>query len=189
VNCRGAAGPKRARSWLVVAPGGRAAIARRLAISAGLAFWSGSKEVAMATDNKAIMRQIVNEVWKQGKLDTIDALVAPSYVYHGPGGLEMRGPEGYKQLANAYRGAFPDMDITIEDLIAEGDQVVCRWTGRGTHKGELMGIAATGKFATVPGILISRFANGKLVEDHELFDEVVMFRQLGVTTIPAPAHT
>src|SRR5262249_34470549 len=140
-------------------------------------------------DNKTIVRQIVNEVWKAGKLETIDALVSPGYVYHGPGGLEVHGPEGYKQLATAYRTAFPDMDITIEDLIGEGDEVVCRWIGSGTHKGDLMGIAATGKFATVPGILISRFSDGKLVEDHELFDEVAMFRQLGVTTIPAPAQT
>ena len=86
-----------------------------------------------------------------------------------------------------YLTAFPDLRMTIDDLIAEGDKVVTRWTGRGTHRGDLAGIAPTGKTATVTGIIISRFAGNKLVEDFESFDEVAMLRQLGVSTLPATA--
>jgi len=143
---------------------------------------------AMAEDNKGIVRRIVDEVFSRGKVGLADTLVAPGYVYHGPGGLEVRGPDGFKQLVNMYRSAFPDLTVTIDDLIAEGDKVTCRWTGQGTHKGDLAGIAPTGRAATVTGILVSRFSGGKLVEDWESWDEVGMLRQLGVTTIPAPAH-
>jgi steroid delta-isomerase-like uncharacterized protein len=141
----------------------------------------------MAQDNKALCRRLVNEVINQGNLATVDALVGPNYIYHGPG-FELRGPEGFKQMVTMYRTAFPDLTLTINDLIAEDDKVVTRWTARGTHRGDLQGIAPTGRTTTVTGILISRFAGGKLVEDWEAFDEVGMLRQLGVTSIPAPAH-
>jgi steroid delta-isomerase-like uncharacterized protein len=142
----------------------------------------------MPEDNKTIVRRIYSEIINRGNLALADTLVAPSYVYHGPGGLEMRGPEGFKQVVTMYRSAFPDLNLTIEDIVEAGDKVVTRWTGRGTHKGNLGSLAATGRTATVTGILISRLSNGKLVEDHESFDEVGMLRQLGVTTIPAPAQ-
>jgi len=142
----------------------------------------------MPEDNKTIVRRIYTEIINRGNLALADTLVAPSYVYHGPGGLEMRGPEGFKQVVTMYRSAFPDLNLTIEDIVEAGDKVVTRWTGRGTHKGNLGNLAATGRTATVTGILISRLSNGKLVEDHESFDEVGMLRQLGVTTIPAPAQ-
>ena len=141
----------------------------------------------MAQDNKALCRRLVNEVINQGNLATADALVGSNYIYHGPG-FELRGLEGFKQMVTTYRTAFPDLTLTIDDIIAEGDKVVTRWTGRGTHRGDLQGIAPTGRTTTVAGILISRFADGKLVEDWEAFDEVGMLRQLGVTSIPAPAH-
>lgn len=142
----------------------------------------------MPENNKAICRRLVEEVLNKGNLAEIDRHVAPSYVYHGPDGLEIRGPEGFKQLASMYRRAFPDLNMTIDDLISEGDKVVTRWQARGTHKGELMGIQPTNKTVTVTGMIVSRFASGKLIEDWEVFDEVGMFRQLGVTAIPAPAH-
>jgi steroid delta-isomerase-like uncharacterized protein len=142
----------------------------------------------MSETNKAICRQLIEEVVNRGNLAVVDSLVASSYVYHGPGGLEMRGPEGFKQLVTMYRTAFPDLKMTIDDAIAEGDKVVLRWTGRGTHRGDLAGIAPTGRATTVTGLVVSRLANGKIVEDFESFDEVGMLRQLGVTTIPVPAH-
>jgi len=142
----------------------------------------------MSETNKAICRQLIEEVVNRGNLAVVDSLVASSYVYHGPGGLELRGPEGFKQLVTMYRTAFPDLKMTIDDAIAEGDKVVLRWTGRGTHRGDLAGIAPTGRATTVTGLVVSRLANGKIVEDFESFDEVGMLRQLGVTTIPVPAH-
>ena len=141
----------------------------------------------MPEDNKTIARRIINDIINGKRHEQIDTLVSPSYVYHGPGGMEVRGPEGFKQLINMYLTAFPDLRMTIDDLIAEGDKVVTRWTGRGTHRGDLAGIAPTGKTATVTGIIISRFAGNKLVEDFESFDEVAMLRQLGVSTLPATA--
>ena len=141
----------------------------------------------MPEDNKTIARRIINDIINGRRLEQIDTLVSPSYVYHGPGDMEVRGPEGFKQLINMYLTAFPDLRMTIDDLIAEGDKVVTRWTGRGTHRGDLAGIAPTGKTATVTGIIISRFAGNKLVEDFESFDEVAMLRQLGVSTLPATA--
>jgi steroid delta-isomerase-like uncharacterized protein len=142
----------------------------------------------MPEDNKAIARRIVNEVINRGDLALADTLVAMGYVWHGPGGIEFRGPEGFKQLVNVYRSAFPDLNITIDDMVAEGNTVAWRWTGRGTHKGDLTGIAPTGRTATVSGIIVSHFSGGKLVEDWESFDELGMLRQLGVTAIPAAAH-
>jgi steroid delta-isomerase-like uncharacterized protein len=142
----------------------------------------------MSEGNKTIVRRIYSEIINGGNLALADSLVGPGYVYHGSGGLELRGPEGFKQLVSMYRSAFPDLNLTIDDIVTEGDKVVTRWTGRGTHKGDLAGIRATGRTATVTGIVITRIVDGKVVEDHEAFDELSMLRQLGVTTIPAPAH-
>ena len=142
----------------------------------------------MPDDNKTIVRRVFTEIINRGNLGLADTLVAPGYVYHGSGGLEVRGPEGFKQVVTMYRSAFPDLNMTIDDIVEEGDKVVTRWTGRGTHKGNLAGLAPTGRAVTVTGIVISRLSNGKIVEDHEVFDEIGMLRQLGVTTIPAPAQ-
>ena len=79
-----------------------------------------------------------------------------------------------------YRSAFPDMTLTIEQQISEGDTVVTRWTARGTHEGELFGIAPTGKRVSVGGVVISRVIDGQLVEDYESYDVHGMMRQLGV---------
>jgi steroid delta-isomerase-like uncharacterized protein len=143
----------------------------------------------MADDNKTVVRRIINDVINTGNLAQADALFAPNYVYHGAGGLELRGPEGFKQLIHTYRGAFPDMRLTIDDLISEDDKVVVRWTARGTHRGELTGIAPTGKAVTISGIIVSRLSDGKVVEEFETFDEVSLLRQLGVSTLPAVAAT
>ena len=85
-----------------------------------------------------------------------------------------------------YRMAFPDVHFTIDDLIAEGETVVIRWTVTGTHKGELQGIAPTGKHVTVTGMVMSRFAKGKVEEDWINFDALGLMQQLGV--VPAPGQ-
>lgn len=79
-----------------------------------------------------------------------------------------------------YRAAFPDLHVQIEDQLAEGDRVATRWTGTGTHNGELAGIPATGKQVTLPGMEIVRIADGKLVEGWEGYDSGTLMRQLGV---------
>ncbi len=143
----------------------------------------------MPDDHKTIIRRIINDVINTGNLAQADALFASNYVYHGAGGVELRGPDGFRQLINTYRGAFPDIRLTIDDLIAEDDKVVVRWTARGTHRGDLAGIAPTGRAVTISGIVVTRISGGKVVEEFESFDEVSLLRQLGVSTLPAVATT
>lgn len=143
----------------------------------------------MSEQNKALARRSVEEVWNQGKLDVINELVAENATFHDPNvpGGKFTGPQGFKQFVEIYRGAFPDVHITISDQIAEGDKVATRWSATGTHKGPLMGIAATGKRATVTGTDTGRYANGKLVEEWLSYDMFGMLQQLGVVPALAPA--
>jgi predicted ester cyclase len=118
----------------------------------------------MSEENKATVRRLMDEVWNQGNLDAIDEGLAPDFVNHdAPPGLPS-DREGFKQLAVMYKAAFPDMHLHVEDQLAEGDMVVSRWSAHGTHQGELMGIAPTGKEVTVTGIDIDRFEGGQIVE-------------------------
>ncbi len=89
-------------------------------------------------------------------------------------------PEGEKKRANLYRSAFPDLHFTVEEVIADGDKVVARYSARGTHKGELNGIAPTGKSTNVSGVTIARIANGKVAESWVNWDALGLMRQLGV---------
>jgi steroid delta-isomerase-like uncharacterized protein len=143
----------------------------------------------MSDQNKALARRNVEEIWNQGNLSVIGELVAPNATFHDPSvpGGKFTGPEGMRQFVQIYRGAFPDVRLTIEDLIAEGDKVVSRWTATGTHKGELMGIAPTGKRVTVTGCDIAQYQNGKIVEAWASYDMLGMLQQLGVVPSLAPA--
>jgi steroid delta-isomerase-like uncharacterized protein len=142
----------------------------------------------MSDQNKAIARRYVEEIWNQGNLALIDELVAPNATFHDPSvpGGKFTGPAGMRQFVQIYRGAFPDVRLAINDLIAEGDKVVVRWTATGTHKGELMGIAPTGKRVTVTGCDIDQYQDGKVVEAWASYDMLGMLQQLGV--VPSLAH-
>jgi steroid delta-isomerase-like uncharacterized protein len=140
-----------------------------------------------AETNKQIVRRIAEEPWT-GNLDVIDELVDRDYIGHDPSQPEpTRGPAGFREFISTYLTGFPDGRITVDQQLAEGDFVATRWTGRGTHEGELMGIAATGKQVTVIGITISRVAGGKVVEEWTNWDTLGMLQQLGV--VPALAGT
>ena len=133
-----------------------------------------------AEQNKALARRVLEEMFNKGNLDAADELLAPDYVDHDPAMPEdVHGPEGFKQYVGAYRSAFSDLHVQIEDQVAEGDKVVTRWTGTGTHDGELAGIAPTGKRLTLPGMEIVRISGGKLVKGWEGYDSMNMMRQLG----------
>jgi steroid delta-isomerase-like uncharacterized protein len=139
----------------------------------------------MAADNKQIMRQLFEEPWK-GNLGVIDQYVDANYVGYDPSMPEpMRGPQAFKDFVQMYLSAFPDGAITVDEQIAEGDTVATRWTGRGTHEGELLGIAPTRKQVTVSGLSFSKLENGKLVEDYSNWDTLGMMQQLGA--VPAMA--
>ncbi len=140
----------------------------------------------MSAENKALARRLVEEAFNAGRLDVTDELVASDYLGHDPSlPEEVRGPAGVKELIAGYRAAFPDIHVTIEDQIADGDLVVSRWSAKGTHQGELMGMPATGKQATVTGITIDRIADGRIVESWDNWDTLGLMQQLGA--IPAPA--
>jgi steroid delta-isomerase-like uncharacterized protein len=136
--------------------------------------------------NKKIVRRAFEEPWK-GNLAAVDELVARDYIGHDPAGPEpLRGPEGVKEFISTYRAAFPDARITVEQQLAEGDLVATRWSGRGTHEGELMGMEPTGKQVTVSGLTLSRVEGGKIVEEFQNWDTFGMMQQVGA--IPAPVH-
>jgi steroid delta-isomerase-like uncharacterized protein len=141
----------------------------------------------MSEENKAVARRIIEEVWNKKNLDAIDELIAADYVDHTlPPGVPP-GRDGAKAFIGMYVNAFPDVKITIEDMIAKGDKVAIRWSATGTHTGELMGIPATGKQITVTGLDITRFAGGKSVEFWGQFDQMGMMQQLGVIPTPEEA--
>ena len=134
-------------------------------------------------ENKAIMRRIF-ELFNTGNLALAEEVLAADVVDHqAPPGIEP-GLAGFKQLVTMFRSAFPDIQMTIEDIIAEGDKVVARSTMRGTHQGEFMGIPPTGKQFSATSIDIVRFAGGKGVEHWGNSDDLGMLQQLGV--IPRP---
>jgi steroid delta-isomerase-like uncharacterized protein len=137
--------------------------------------------------NKAIVRRAFEEPW-QGNLDVVDELVATQYIGYDPANPEpLRGPEGVKEFISSYRAAFPDARIMVEDQLAEGDMVATRWSGRGTHEGDLLGVEPTGKKVTVSGLTISRLENGKIVEEFQNWDTYGLMKQLGAVPEPALA--
>ena len=143
----------------------------------------------LSETNKTVSRRFFEEVFAKGKLNVLDEIITKDHVNSGPGSLPElpTGPEGAKQLVTVYRNAFPDIRFTIDEQIAEGDKVVTRWSADGTHKGELVGIPATGKTSTVTGITVDRFVNGKIAESWAIFDQFGMMQQLGVIPTPEAA--
>ena len=134
-------------------------------------------------ENKALVRRIA-EAWDKGNLAVADKLLAPNFVAHNLPARVAGDREGFKQAISMTRAAFPDFRLTVEDMVAEGDKVAYRMTWRGTHKGEYMGIAPTGKQVTVSGILIFRIEGSKIVEQWAEVDSMGMMQQLGV--VPPP---
>jgi steroid delta-isomerase-like uncharacterized protein len=139
----------------------------------------------MSETNKALARRIIDECINTGDLSATDELVNADYSYYEPTVGEVRGRDGFKQLVMTYRTAFPDLTQTIDQQIAEGDTVVTRWTSRGTHRGELMGVPPTGKQSSVQGVMVSRYRNGKIVSSFDVWDVYGMMRQLGVIKAPS----
>jgi predicted ester cyclase len=140
----------------------------------------------MSTDElKNVVRNWVDQVWNGGKLELADELMPASYVVHLGGPEPLTGPEGFKSVYHAYHSAFPDLRITIEDLVAEGEQVVWRWSATGTHQGLLFGVyPATGRSIKVGGMVISRFEGERWVEDYALVDGLTMLQQIGAVPTP-----
>ena len=130
-------------------------------------------------ENKALERRIIEEVVNKRKLALVDELFATDYVQHAAGEMEARGREGIKQFFTTFVNVFPDIYITIDDMVAERDKVVTRATFRGTHRRDFMGIAPTGKQVTFTGIVISRVAGGREAEAWLVTDQLGVMQQIG----------
>ena len=136
-----------------------------------------------AQENRIVVRREFEEIFSQGgNLDAAEEIYAPNYVGHEPTFGDVHGVEGAKQFAATYRQAFPDIQTTMEDQVAEGDKVVSRFTARGTHQGESEEFGPpTGNRIEVTGITIEQFSEeGKIVEDWTNFDALGLMQQLGL---------
>jgi steroid delta-isomerase-like uncharacterized protein len=137
-------------------------------------------------EHKALVQRFVEEFWNQGNMAAADELMTVDAAIFLPGRGEV-SKENFKVFAMTLRGAFPDWHSSLEDMIAEGDQVAEQWTGRGTHQGEFQGIAPTGRQVAVPGFVFYRITSGKIAEFRGLFDGLGMMQQLGAMRAPQQA--
>ena len=141
----------------------------------------------MGTDqNKDVARRYYVRVLNDGDLDLLDELAAEAYEEHDPVPGQGTGLQGLKDRVTILRDAF-GQTFTVEDVVAEGDRVVVRWTGLGTHSGEFMGIPPTGRSFTIAGIDVIRFENGRMAEHWHVVDQLALMQQLGL--LPAPEST
>lgn len=134
-----------------------------------------------AEQNKAIVRRWFEEVWNRQQSKTIDELLTPDCIVHGlaPEGSG-KGPAAFHPFWEKFRGAFPDIRITVEDILAEEDKVAARIVFRGTHEGDHLGPPATGKTVSGTGIIWARLQNGKIAESWNEFDALKIFLATGV---------
>jgi steroid delta-isomerase-like uncharacterized protein len=132
-------------------------------------------------ENIQLMRRWFQEVWNEGRIQTVHDLLAPGAVARGQRGsdAEIRGPEEFVKFVHEMRASFPDMKLKIEDILGADDKVVVRWSATMTHTGEAMGFLPSGKSVRVGGISIARIFNGKIVEGWDNWDQHGMLEQIG----------
>ena len=136
-------------------------------------------------DNKALIRRWFEEVWNKGRVEAIDELFAPEGLAHGLGSdAPLRGPDNFKPFFHTFKGAFPDIEVVVADVIAEGDKVAARCVVRGRHQGHTLGFAATERPVEFHGICIVRVRDGQIIEAWNNFDFMTMYQQLGVAPPP-----
>ena len=139
-------------------------------------------------ENKAIVRRFFEELLSTDNFAVADELLSPDFRFYFAGGPVATDLESYREFLVARRTAFPDRRFVVEDMIAEGDKVSARFTMHGTHKGELQGIAPSGREVKMTGIDMIRLEEGKMVEDRVEVDQLGMMRQLGVIAAQQPAE-
>ena len=134
----------------------------------------------MKTDNEATVRRWWNELWNRGDLSVADDLHTPDFSDRDPASPRMRpGPDGMKEKVSAYRAAFPDLHFDLQQVLSVEEHVVAHWKCGGTHEGEVLGLAPTGRRIEVEGISIFRLENGKIAEQTIVWDALGMLKQLG----------
>jgi steroid delta-isomerase-like uncharacterized protein len=140
----------------------------------------------MTQENSLLIRRWFEEVWNRGRMEAIEEMASPDVIGHGQAQHATDiGLKQFRVFAADLRGAFPDMKVTIDDVIEQGDKVVARWTATMTHRGQFLGMAPTGKKATITGTSTQRISGGKIVEGWDNWDQLGLLVQIGA--IPA-AH-
>jgi steroid delta-isomerase-like uncharacterized protein len=137
-------------------------------------------------DNISLIKRWFREVWLEGKNETIYELLAPDAVLSGQTGAqeEIHGPNEFAAFADRIRNAFPDTDIVVEDVFGTDDKVAVRWSAKMIHKGDGLGVPATGKEVRITGMSIARIVNGKIVEGWDNWDRLAMLEQIGAYRPP-----
>jgi steroid delta-isomerase-like uncharacterized protein len=136
----------------------------------------------MSEQNKALVRRWFEEVWNQGRADAIAEMFAPDGVAHGLSddpANPLRGPKGFAPFHEKFRGAFPDIEVVVEDMIAEDDKVAALCSVRGKHTGDHLGFAASNAPVEFTGMTIVRIRDGKIAEAWNNFDFMKMYKQIG----------
>jgi steroid delta-isomerase-like uncharacterized protein len=141
-------------------------------------------------ENRRLFERYFDEVANGGNLDLVEEIFAPDYLHHDPANPDPRGvigPQGVKDHLNSLRGGFPDLNFEIDDTIADGDEIIVRWTAHLTHTGDYFGIPPTGASVTITGMNTWRVQNGKAVEGWVNRDDMGLLQQLGVIPMPSEA--
>ena len=136
----------------------------------------------MSEESKALVRRWFDEVWNKGRVDAISEMLADDGIVHGlseDASQPLRGPSGFLPFHAQFREAFPNIEVSVEDQIAEGEMVATRCSVRGKHAGDSLGFAATGSPVEFTGVAITRIKDGKIVEAWNNFDFMKMYKQLG----------
>jgi steroid delta-isomerase-like uncharacterized protein len=131
-------------------------------------------------ENKALIRRWLQEVWNEKKPEVIDELLTPDVKAHGmgPNGTVLTGPAAFRSAYDALTGAFPDVEVTVELMIASGDTVATYLTARATHGGDHLGVPATGAKVTFPVMSMARIVDGKIVEGWNVLDLLTVLQQV-----------
>jgi predicted ester cyclase len=138
----------------------------------------------MSTENETLVRRFFDEFCNQRRGETADELIADNYVSHGPQAPPAEGPDGVRERVGLYQEAV-DGHWNVEEICSCGDRVIARWTGTGTHQGELMGVEPTGRPISVDAISIFRVSNGKIAEEWTVWDALGLLQQVGAVPVPA----
>jgi steroid delta-isomerase-like uncharacterized protein len=155
--------------------------------------WKGGRTMPQQNnspdENKKIVRRFVEECWNQGSLNKVSELLADQVRFHDPVFPNMNsGIQNIKNHIETSRKAFPDLKFTIDDTIAEGNEVVVHWTARGTHKGQFLGMPPTDRKVIIDGTSIYRLEGSKIAEAHANWNLATMMAQLGVFEVPKEAR-
>jgi steroid delta-isomerase-like uncharacterized protein len=140
-------------------------------------------ELAPSNDGRVVLQRWFEEVWNKGREEAIDEMFAEDGIAHGlldENGEELRGPADYKPFFRRFRGAFPDIEVIIEDCICEGNRAAARCTVRARHSGDSLGIAATNRAVEFTGLCIVHVRDGKITEAWNNFDFAGLNQQIGL---------